>query len=232
MIRMILLILCLIVLLFVIYCILPTVYYLHIKKAPFSSAVNKKKIILSFDDGPDMRYTPELLDKLDKNNVRAVFFVVAEKARENPDLIRQISERGHMIGFHSLEHRDVWRKSPFYQVREFKSGLEILRTMGCKVSYYRAPWGHLNLISLLLSKKYGLGIILWTVMAQDWEKDSTALRVTERLRRRIGKGGVICLHDSGCGKGAAEGAPAHTVRAVSMFLPALIDEGFEFVLPN
>lgn len=232
MIGVLLTVLCLIVLAFVIYYVIPTVLYLYLKRPPFKLSKKKKSIILSFDDGPDERYTPELLDVLDKNNVRAVFFVVAEKALKNPDVIRQISNRGHLIGFHSLEHRDAWRKGPGYQKKDFSKGLGILKELGCKVSFYRAPWGHLNLTSLILAKRYGLRIILWTVMAQDWEKESTANRVNERLKKRVEDGSVICLHDSGCGKGAAEGAPAHTVEAVSQFLPMFKNSGFEFVLPE
>ena len=220
------------VLLILIYCLTPTFYYLYFRKPPFKLATNEKRVMLSFDDGPDPRYTGRLLDILKANNIHATFFVVAEKAYKNPDLIRRIIDEGHLVGLHSLEHRDAWCESPAYQKRDIESGLEILKELGCDVSFYRAPWGHLNLTSLILAKKYGLKIILWSVMAQDWEKNSTALRVLGRLTKRTTNGSVLCLHDSGCGKAAAEGAPAHTIEAVSLFLPAMLNAGYRFVFPD
>ncbi|MDP4132528.1 MAG: polysaccharide deacetylase family protein [Bacillota bacterium] len=221
------------VLLFIaIYCLMPTLYYLLIKKPPFFFDKNDKKVMLSFDDGPDPRYTDDLLDILKKNNVKAAFFVVAQKAAENPDIIRRMIDEGHLVGLHSLEHKDAWLESPVYQKRDFESGLAIMENLGCKISFYRAPWGHLNLTSLLLAKKYNLKIVLWTVMVQDWEKHSTSKRVLERLTKQTKNASIICIHDSGCGKAAAEGAPAQTVDAVAHFLPMMLTKGYEFVLPE
>jgi peptidoglycan/xylan/chitin deacetylase (PgdA/CDA1 family) len=90
----------------------------------------------------------------------------------------------------------------------------------------------LNLTSLILAKKHKLAILLWTVMAQDWEKTSTAGRVAGRLQKRVKSGSVICLHDSGCGKGAAPNAPEGMLSALSEFLPKISKKGFVFVLPQ
>lgn len=232
MIEIIISLLCLFVLLFVIYSLIPTLYYLLFKAPPFSFDKDRKDVLLSFDDGPDSRYTNGILDTLKQNNVRAVFFVVAKKAAENPEIIKRILSDGHLVGLHSLEHRDAWKKSPLFQKRELSSGLVILESLGCKVSFYRAPWGHLTLTSLLFAKRHHLKILLWTVMVQDWEKASTSQRVLDRLIKRTESGSVLCLHDSGCGKSAAEGAPAQTAAAVSQFVPLMLNTGYEFVLPD
>ncbi|MES2855743.1 MAG: polysaccharide deacetylase family protein, partial [Bdellovibrionota bacterium] len=63
------------------------------------------KIYLTFDDGPDRESTPLVLDVLRAKNVRSTFFAIAEKARENPELIRRIIEEGHSIGNHSIDHK-------------------------------------------------------------------------------------------------------------------------------
>jgi len=232
MIEIIILLLCLLVLAFVIYCLFPTLYYLFFKAPPFSFDKESKKVVISFDDGPDSRYTNSILDILKQNNVRAAFFVVAEKAAENPEIIKRLLDEGHLVGLHSLEHRDAWRKGPFYQNRELACGLALLEGLCCKVSFYRAPWGHLTLASLFLAKKHRLKILLWNVMVQDWEKESTSQRVLDRLIKRTKNGSVICVHDSGCGKTAVEGAPAQTAVAISQFIPLMLENGYEFVLPN
>ena len=215
-----------------VYALVPTWYYLFIRKPAFGGSSDGKRICLSFDDGPDPEYTGRLLQILADNKVRAAFFVVAQKAEENPDIIRQICEGGHLIGLHSLEHGDAWRKSIAYQAKDFKQGLHILHKLGCNVTYYRAPWGHLNLTSTLLASKYKLRIIQWSVMAQDWEPESSSQRVLERLQSRTKSGSVICLHDSGCGKKAAPGAPEGTLKAVAQFIPLMLQNGYRFVLPD
>lgn len=220
------------VLFYISYCLLPTLFYRHIKKPPFALTEDKKVLMLSFDDGPDPRYTDKLLHILKDNGITAAFFVVAEKAAEYPDILKNIKSAGHFIGLHSLEHRDAWLTGPFYQKKEFERSLAILKNLGCNISYYRAPWGHLNILSLLLAKKHKLKILSWSVMAQDWEKSSTADRIVGRLLKRSKSGSVICLHDSGCGKRAAPDAPEHTLQAVSVFIPLMRKNGFRFVLPG
>ncbi len=218
--------------LFSVYALFPTWYYLFFKKLPFCHSENEKKILLSFDDGPDPRYTVGLLKILADNEVRAVFFVVAEKAAQNPEIIQMISEGGHLIGLHSLEHRDAWREGIACQKKDFEQGLSILQGLGCKVTFYRAPWGHLNMTSLLLASKHKLKIVMWTVMAQDWEPESSSARILERLTGRTKSGSVICLHDSGCGKRAAPGAPECTLKAVEEYVPLMLKNGYSFVLPD
>ena len=217
---------------FVIYALLPTLFYRYCVRPPFCAAKGEKKLLLSFDDGPDARYTEVLLELLKDNGVHAMFFTVAEKAANNPELIAHIRKDGHIIGLHSLSHRDAWKTSPAYQKREFSRSLEIMKGLGCEPKFYRAPWGHLNLYTLALAKKYGVKVLLWSVMAQDWEADSTAERVLARLRKRAKSGSVICLHDSGCGKAAAEDAPSHMLEALRTFLPEMLGEGWTFVLPE
>lgn len=215
-----------------IYALLPTFLYRYCVRPPFRAEKGEKKLLLSFDDGPDARYTGALLELLKENSVHAMFFVVAEKASENQALIARIKEDGHIIGLHSLEHRDTWKMDPAYQKRDFNMSLELLRELGCEPKFFRAPWGHLNLYTLALAKKHGMKVLLWTVMAQDWEADSSTKRVLERLRRRAKNGSVICLHDSGCGKASAEGAPAQMLEALRTFLPEMLGKGWSFVLPE
>ncbi|HML47538.1 MAG TPA: polysaccharide deacetylase family protein [Clostridia bacterium] len=219
-------------LLFTVYCWIPTAYFLHFKRPPRSPNPGDRALMLTFDDGPDPRYTERLLGILEKNGVRAVFFVVAEKAAQCPGILSKIAGAGHGIGLHSLEHRDAWLSGPAYQKKEFERSLAIMEGLGCKAAYYRAPWGHLNLTSLALARKHRLKIMLWTVMAQDWEKASTSQRILERLFKRVKGGSVICLHDAGGDRRAAPGAAEHTLQAVAEFVPLMLKKGFRFVLPE
>ena len=216
-------------LLFAIYCLFPTWYFMYLKK-PFHATDGEKLVVLTFDDGPDPRYTDRLLDILEEYSVRAIFFVVAEKAAQFPEIVKRIACSGHRIGLHSLEHRDAWTSGPAHQKMDFERGLTLLNKLGCNVSLYRAPWGHLTLTSLWLAKKHKVSILLWTVMAQDWERNSTRHRVVARLLKRVKRGDIICLHDAGGGPWAAAGAPEHTLQAISEFLPLMLNKGFRFTV--
>lgn len=219
-------------LLFAVYCWIPTRCFLYRARLRRPNDPGGKTLLLTFDDGPDPRYTERLLDILAENGVPAVFFVVAGKAAQYPDILKRMREAGHGIGLHSLEHRDAWRSSPARQKRDFERGLAILRGLGCTVPYYRAPWGHLTMTSIALVRKHGLKTLLWTVMAQDWEKESTSQRILERLDRRVRDGSIVCLHDAGGDRGAAPGAAEHTLQAVAEFVPTMLQKGFRFVLPE
>jgi peptidoglycan/xylan/chitin deacetylase (PgdA/CDA1 family) len=214
------------------YCILPTFYYKCFRKPDFLKVDERKRLILTFDDGPDPNYTGKLLALLEKNGVRASFFVVAKKAAQSPELIRRMLDGGHMVALHSLEHKSALCKSWSYIKRDFDSSLEILGNLGCPLRYYRPPWGHCNLSCIYFFKKYHLKLFLWNVMAQDWKKGSRSQDILQRLLSRAKNGSVICLHDSGEGSGGAAGAPLETIEALSAFLPIMLQSGYQFILPD
>ena len=70
------------------------------------------RVALTFDDGPDPNYTPQILDILKRYQVKACFFVVGAKVRQYPDLTRQILQAGHAVGNHGFRHKAVWLLSP------------------------------------------------------------------------------------------------------------------------
>ena len=103
------------------YSIIPTFYY-KFKGTPIVNNIDEKKFLsLTFEDGPDKKYTGELLDLLKKYNIKATFFVVAKFAEENYELIKRMEEEGHTIGLHSLEHKNALLNGPLYTNKVFKN---------------------------------------------------------------------------------------------------------------
>ena len=90
----------------VIYAIIPTCYYRYLHLNSLDPSADEHSLLLSFDDGPDENYTPQLLDILAKHQVKAIFFLPGFKAEMHPDLVRKIAEQGHQIGFHGYQHRN------------------------------------------------------------------------------------------------------------------------------
>ena len=183
-----------------------------------------RRLYLTFDDGPSREYTGRLLCLLKQYRIKASFFVVAEFAEENPDLIEWMKEEGHLVGIHSVQHKNALFRSRRFVRRDLRRSIETMEGMGIKVHYYRPPWGHLNLWTLFFIRRLGLRLILWDVMAEDWSAMETAGTIREKLIRRVFPGAVICLHD---GRGAA-GAPGRTIEALGESLPLLISQGYSF----
>lgn len=188
--------------------------------------MTEKKLYLTFDDGPSRPYTPRLLDLLAEYDIKATFFLVASAARENPDIVERIKEEGHEIGVHSNTHKSAFLMTRKGFNRDFDCALYNLKMMGIKPDLYRPPYGHKRLFSEKESRRRGLRLIKWDVMAQDWRGHTTEDIIAGKILRRVFDGAVICLHD-GRGKNMA---PLRTIKALETAIPTLIDRGYSFEL--
>lgn len=205
------------------YSLLPTLILKEKWKKGFENKENK--IMLTFDDGPDRRYTMELLDLLLKNDIRASFFLVTDFARENPEILKRMEKEGHCIGIHSTDHTSSLIKTPRGTRENFIKSIKTLEDFSIEVKYYRPPWGQLNLYTLYLLKKYNKKLILWNVMADDWKESETSRLIVEKLSSRIRSGSIICLHD---GRGE-KGAVKRTIGALEEIIPELKSKGYKFI---
>ena len=207
------------------YGIIPTIYY-KFKGTPIIKDVEEKKFLsLTFDDGPDKKYTVELLDLLKKYNIKVTFFVVAKFAKENCEIIKRMEEEGHTIGLHSLEHKNALLNGPLYTSNDFKESLNIMRKLNINIKFFRPPWGHLNLLTIINLKKYNLKLVLWDVIIGDWKANITSDEISNRLIMKSKNKSIICLHD---GRGENE-APRRTIEALEKTIPIWIEEGYEFL---
>lgn len=212
------------ILLLLSYSILPTVLLRIIFKRRRGKGLQKQALFLTFDDGPSQEYTNQLLDILKRHQVKGTFFVVTEFALQNREMITRMAQEGHSIGIHSREHKSALFRGPFFLRRDFRGSLSTMAELGQTPVYYRPPWGQLNLFSFFYMKRYGLKLVLWDVMAEDWSKSATPMKIKEKLLKRVRPGSVICLHD---GRGA-EGAPGKTLEAVDQVIPLLREKGYDF----
>lgn len=188
-----------------------------------------KRLVLTFDDGPDPVYTQKLLDLLKDEKIKATFFVVAQNAAQYPELIDRMQKEAHCVALHSLEHRHALLCSYYYMKYDFSKSMELLQKLGCNIRYYRPPWGAKNLFTRIFVKRYHLHTVLWDVMVGDWKAGPTPEILADRIRKKVFDGAVICLHD-GCEKyGGAKGAPFNTIDALKIVLPKLKEEGYSFV---
>jgi peptidoglycan/xylan/chitin deacetylase (PgdA/CDA1 family) len=191
-------------------------------------------VALTFDDGPNPAATPQILALLDKYNVKATFFLVGQFARVCPELVRDISARGHCVGNHTETHRNLTFLSPGSIENELRRCQESIAA-AAKVAprWMRPPYGFRGPQLWSAVRRAELqGVALWSLTCYDW-KPQPPSRLIARLARigarseRSQNGEVVLLHD---GDNRQLGADRdHVVSALEHWLPRWRDGGIEFV---
>lgn len=210
------------------YIVLVSFYLRKISTNVRRKFTSSKDIFLTFDDGPNPSYTLEILDLLKKYDIKATFFVIAQKADEHKEIIHRIIEDGHVLGLHSNKHRNPWLKTFWQTKKDFQKSMEIFKELNYPVKYYRAPWGLFNPFTYYYSHKYGLGSVLWSIITNDWMPDTNLDKIVNKVLDNVQNGDIIVLHDSNHKMNVDNGAPKNTIQALNIILPVLIERGFNF----
>jgi len=185
------------------------------------------ELALTFDDGPNPAFTPQLLDILARYNVRATFFMVGRYAQAQPALVRQMIAAGHQIGNHSWDHINLAfasARSINEQLTRTSQTLE--QISGAPIRYFRPPFGARRPEVLRAARRLGLVPVLWDAMTSDWVNPS-ADTIAQRLMRKIdsvtdsGHAATIVLHDGSHADPAANRAPsvAATAQLLARYQP-------------
>lgn len=180
-----------------------------------------KRVCITFDDGPDPRYTPQVLNILGKAGVKACFFLVGEKVRKYPGLVKRITAEGHEIGSHGFSHRNPWLMGPVATIREIKKSFRAIEDIsGTAPEAFRPPWGLFNLFHFAARLALGYKTVLWSFMSWDWTRGSTPDIIAARVRRKLADGSILLFHDSDTVPGSSAGSPDNMLNA----LPEILDE--------
>ncbi|MDM5339734.1 polysaccharide deacetylase family protein [Fictibacillus enclensis] len=188
----------------------------------YMGRTDQKQIALTFDDGPDNHYTPQILKILKDKGVKATFFVMGERAKKYPEQLKQISREGHAIGNHTWDHPNITKLTDQELEKTVEStSTEIEKTTGKKTHLFRPPYGEMNDHQLdLLNSHYQS--IMWTADTKDWDGKSAEdiiSAVTENASP-----GVIVLQHSYHEQGKFE-----TVKALPKMIDQLRAKGYKFV---
>ncbi|MFY9279336.1 MAG: polysaccharide deacetylase family protein [Caldicoprobacterales bacterium] len=216
-----------ILIIFLLYCLLPSYWARNrSKKVLRKGQTQKKQIALTFDDGPNPNYTPRLLDILKEHQVTATFFTMGKQAKLYPDIIKRMDAEGHALGIHSYSHRHAWLMSPTRTIRDMIQTYNILEhILGNPPKWYRPPWGTFNLISIFAAERLDLKTAYWSIEAQDWDKNTTVEHIYNTVIKKVHPGAIIVLHDNQ----GAPGAPERTLKALPTIIKSLKGQGYEFV---
>jgi peptidoglycan/xylan/chitin deacetylase (PgdA/CDA1 family) len=173
---------------------------------------------LTFDDGPDPRGTPAVLDALARAGVRATFFVLGERVRAHPELLRRIVDEGHDVQAHGFAHPRHPRVTEDDVVSDIEAELAELGRHGIEPELWRAPFGDLAAFSARLAEERGLRLAGWTVDTHDWQ-GLDAGEMLAAIVPALEDGAIVLMHD-GVGEGALREDCEATARMVGPLVVA------------
>jgi cellulose synthase/poly-beta-1,6-N-acetylglucosamine synthase-like glycosyltransferase/peptidoglycan/xylan/chitin deacetylase (PgdA/CDA1 family) len=200
--------------------------------APRSAAMPARTIALTFDDGPDPTWTPQILDVLRRHHVPATFFVVGSRAATYPGLLRDIRAAGSEVGIHSFTHPDLAAVSGMRLDRELaETQLVLAGAIGQSSYLLRPPYSSSPnavdndaLRSFREAGADGYVTVLSDVDSRDWQRPGVDTIVRNSLPA-AGAGGIVLLHDAG-------GERSQTVAALDRLIPQLQAQGYRFTTPE
>ena len=182
---------------------------------------NKKVIALTFDDGPWPKSTDQILDILNKNDVKGTFFVLGKNVQLYPDLTRRIVNDGHSIANHTWHH---WyhAMNPQVAAYEVASTTDIIfKTTGVKTGLFRPPGGAMTNGVASYAKNNQYAVIMWSSDSIDYSRPNPN-KIIANVFRTAQPGGIVLMHDGG-------GDRSHTVKALPQIINKFRKQGYSFV---
>lgn len=182
------------------------------------------RVFLTFDDGPDPTYTPQVLDVLRAHGVRATFCMVGRYALASPGLVQRIRDEGHALCNHTASHAALDTLSTARVEAEVSGGSDaIASAAGVRPGLIRFPYGRRSAIADEVINRFGLQVLPWTVDPSDYTQPGTAT-IVSRVNQSARPGGIVLLHDGG-------GNRSQTVAALPAIIESLRGAGYEFGTP-
>lgn len=203
-----------------------------------------KVVALTFDDGPNPHATPQILDILKSENIKATFFLIGKWVKKYPELARRIASEGHAIGGHTYSHggedgRESWG--------DFKKGNDTIKEItGLDVQKVRVPQFGYNEIETIDGRKVArtqeltegplaadiasgkLSVIDCSINPNDWNVLVPSLLIREYVLFRLNPGAIICLHDGSEKESELKSRANRTVRMLPDLICEIKKRGYGF----
>jgi peptidoglycan/xylan/chitin deacetylase (PgdA/CDA1 family) len=187
-----------------------------------------REVALTFDDGPSVPYTGQVLDILHKNHIHATFFLCGANAERYPDLVRRIRDEGHEIGNHTFSHPYLYLMDRDKIAGEIDRTQDLLQKLtGRRPRLFRPPFGVRWFSLWPLLQERGLTMVLWSMRGYDGDLDAPGIART--TLGQLQPGGIILLHDGFETHAPAEVDRSATVRALPAIIQGIRRAGYTFV---
>jgi len=157
---------------------------------------SRRQVALTFDDGPDARSTPALLELLRQENVPATFFCIGKRVAADRELTGRIAREGHLLGNHTYHHSNL---TNCFGPRRLREELQLTQAAiasatGTAPLHFRPPMGLSNPFTFFTAKKLGLQVLGWSIRSLDTRIPDSG-RIVQRVMARVAPGAIILLHD-------------------------------------
>ncbi|WP_084310877.1 polysaccharide deacetylase family protein, partial [Phycicoccus elongatus] len=184
--------------------------------APAPPAPPGSVLHLTFDDGPDPTWTPQVLSVLAKHNAHATFFVLGRAAGAHPGLVADERAAGHSVGNHTTTHPDLTKLSVADITSQWQRTANVIGGTPCA----RPPYGAVNATVRQVTTGLGYRVQLWDIDTRDWSRPGADV-ITQRIVDGARPGAVVLLHDGGNDR-------SQTVAALDAALTRLDAAGWRY----
>lgn len=177
---------------------------------------NKKRIALTFDDGPHPKVTEQILNILDKYHAKATFFMLGSRVQYYPDIVKDVLARGHEIGNHSWNHPVLTKLTQEQVMKEYNTtATEIEKAINQGATVFRPPYGATN---DTINAEIPIPVVLWTIDTLDW-KHRNAQQLLPHVKNNLHNNAIVLMHD----------IHQSTADGLDAVLAYLQEQGYEFV---
>jgi peptidoglycan-N-acetylglucosamine deacetylase len=183
----------------------------------------QRVVAITFDDGPNPVYTPQVLEIFSEAKGKATFFMIGEQMRNHPDVVKQVADQGHEIGNHTFTHPKLSELSEQDCLKEIEETEKLIEEMaGRKPVVFRPPYFDYNqdTVSLIQKRRYPM-IGALNLEAQDWEQPGVQ-HILGKSRAAVKNGSILIFHDG-------YGERSQTIEAVRMLVSELTSQGYQLV---
>jgi peptidoglycan-N-acetylglucosamine deacetylase len=183
--------------------------------------IHEKAVALTFDDGPNRTFTPQILRLLQMYHNHATFFVVGNRSESHAQILRQEIQDGNEIGNHTFSHRPIQTMSQEELEDEIEKSNELIEQITHKSpTLFRPPLGYYDEKVMHAARDEGCKVVIWSwdQDSRDWQSPS-ATSIAHSVLTHLHPGDIILMHDNG-------GNRTNTVNALKIILPQLKQMGY------
>ncbi|NLM38032.1 MAG: polysaccharide deacetylase family protein [Firmicutes bacterium] len=205
---------------------LPALMARHPGKVFLQGTTQRKQVALTFDDGPDLEYTPQILDLLAQYGVKATFFLKGDMIAGREWVVTRMVREGHLVANHSYSHPDFRKLTTEQIVTEVaKTAGLVKRISGRETAILRPPYGEMTAEGLDRLVAAGYTMVNWSVDSKDWRADHQADQILASILAQVKPGAIILMHAAG---GSGQDLTP-TVKALPALFTKLQAMGYKIV---
>ena len=176
---------------------------------------DQKKIWITFDDGPNEKVTPYLINVLEKFDIKATFFIIGNQAKKYPELVKLIINNGHKIGNHSFSHLNGFSTNNNKYLEDVEQAKKYIDS-----DIFRPPYGKITPLQIKNLKK-DFKIIMWDIMSWDFKENIYPNKIYKNVIDNVENGSIILFHNN-------LKSYNNLKNSLEIILEKLKDKGYQF----